>query len=112
MHPHGEEVLKQMPQEIRSLLSKFDLESRTVIYAICPACDCTFKPQFPNGPDSPAYPSICTNVPYPGADVCRQQLLHGTVDHDDDDNELKPRKPIKPFVYHHFHDYLTNLLSR
>ena len=42
MHPHGEEVLKQMPQEIRNLLSKFDLESCIVIYAVCPACDCTF----------------------------------------------------------------------
>ena len=111
VHPHGKEVLKQMPQEIRNLLSKFDLESRIVIYAVCPACDCTFEPQFPNGPDSPTYPSTCTNVPYPGADVCRQQLLHGTVDHDNSDNELKSRKP-KPFVYHHFHDYLANLLSR
>ena len=111
MHPHGEEVLKQVPQEICSLLSKFDLKSCTVIYAICPTCDCTFEPQFPNGPDLPAYPSICTNVPYPGANVCWQQLLHGTVDCDNDDNKLKSRKPIKPFVYHHFHNYLANLLS-
>ena len=57
------------------------------------------------------YPSTCTNVPYPGADICGQQLLHGTVDHNDSDNELKSRKPIKPFVYHHFHDYFANLLS-
>ena len=110
MHPHGKEVLKQMPQEICNLLSKFDLESHTVIYAVCPTYDCTFKPQFPDGPDSPTYPSMCTNVPYPGAGISGQQLLHGTVDHDNSDNELKSRKPIKPFIYHHFHNYLTNLL--
>ena len=97
-----------MPQ---NLLSKFDLESHTVIYAVCPTCDCTFKPQFSNGPDSPTYPSTCTNVPYPGAGLCGQQLLHGTIDHNNSDNELKSRKPIKPFIYHHFHNYLTNLLS-
>ena len=91
VHPYGEEVLKQMPQEICNLLSKFDLKSRIVIYAVCPTCDCTFKPQFPNGPDSPTYPSTCTNVPYPGTDVCGQQLLHGTINHDDSDNELKSR---------------------
>ena len=70
MHPQGEEVLKQMPQEICNLLSKFDLESHIVIYAVCPACNCTFEPQFPNGPDSPTYPSTCTNAPYPGTDIC------------------------------------------
>ena len=112
MHPHGEEILKQMPQVIHNLLSKFDLESRTVIYAICPTCECTLEPQFPNGPDSPTYPSTYTNVPYPGTGVCGQQLLHGTIDHNNSDNELKSRKPIKPFVYHHFHNYLANLLSR
>ena len=36
VHPHGKEVLKQMPQEIHTLLSKLDLESCIVIYAICP----------------------------------------------------------------------------
>ena len=51
--PRGEEILKQMPQEIRSLLSKFDLDSRTITYAVCPTCDCTYEPEFPNGPNSP-----------------------------------------------------------
>ena len=72
LQPHGEEVLKQMPQEIRNLLSKFDLESRTIVYAVCPACHCTYEPQFPNGPDSPIYPPTCTNIPHPEAEVCRE----------------------------------------
>lgn len=118
MHPHGEEVLKQMPQEIRSLLSKFDLESRTIIYAVCPACDCTYEPEFPNDSDSPTYPSNCTNIPHPEADMCGERLLQSVVVDDDDDAEPRTtevkttKKPIKPFVYHHFHDYLANLLSR
>lgn len=113
IHAHGEEVMKQMPQEIRNLLSKFDLESRTVIYAVCPTCDCTYEPQFPNGPDLPAYPSACTNIPHPGADICGQRLLYDTIGEEGGGDELlKSRKPIKPFVYHNFHDYLANLLSR
>jgi hypothetical protein len=110
IHPHGEEVLKQMPQEIRSLLSKFDIESRTITYAVCPTCDCTYEPLFPNGPKSPTYPPTCTNIPHPGTDVCGEHLLHNVVD-DDVDDELRTAKPIKPFVYHHFHDYLASLLS-
>jgi len=108
MHPHGKEVLKQMPQEIRSLLSKFDVESRTIIYAVCPACHFTYEPQFPNGPDSPTYPPTCTNIPHPEADICGERLLRDSVV----DDSSETAKPIKPFVYHHFHDYLASLLSR
>ena len=108
--PHGEEVLKQMPQEIRSLLSKFDLESHTITYAVCPTCDCTHKPLFPNCSKLPTYPTTCTNTPHLGMDICGEHLLHNVVD-DDVDDELNTAKPIKPFIYHHFHNYLVSLLS-
>ena len=41
-----------------------------------------------NFPMASIRPLILQFVPMSGADVCRQQLLHSTVDHDDDDNEL------------------------
>ena len=107
LQPHGEEVLKQMPHKIRNLLSKFDLESHTIIYMVCPACHCTYKLQFLNGPDSPIYPPTCTNIPHPEAEVCRERLLRESIVN----NSSKSAKPIKPFVYHNFHDYLANLLS-
>ena len=107
LQPHGKEVLKQMPQEIHNLLSKFDLESHTIIYVVFPACHCTYTPQFPNGPDSPIYPPTCTNIPHPEAEVCGEQLLRESVV----DSSSESAKPIKLFVYHNFHDYLANLLS-
>ena len=106
--PRGEEILKQMPQEIRSLLSKFDLDSRTITYAVCPTCDCTYEPEFPNGPNSPTYPPTCTNIPEPEADICGECLLRSVIEGDAEPKTVM--RPIKPFVYHHFHDYLANLL--
>ena len=117
MHPNGEEVMKQMPQKIQSLLSKFDLESCTIIYAVYPTCDCTYEPKILIGSDLPTYPSTCTNIPHPEADICGEHLLRD-VDHDGDDDDVPnthdvktTKNPIKPFVYHHFHNYLASLLS-
>ena len=75
MHPNGEEVMKQMPQEIQSLLSKFDLESCTIIYAVYPACDCTYEPEILIGSNLPTSLSTCTNIPHPEADICGEHLL-------------------------------------
>ncbi|KIM72550.1 hypothetical protein PILCRDRAFT_31963, partial [Piloderma croceum F 1598] len=42
--PTHEDIIAQMPQNIQQVLSKFDLDSRTTTYAVCPACHCTYKP--------------------------------------------------------------------
>src|SRR6266436_317065 len=79
------DTLTQIPASIDAALSKLNLDGHTTIYAVCPACHCTYKPQ-------PEYAE------------CHEPLLV-------QDGSQTP-KPIKTFVYHHFHDYLAGLLSR
>jgi hypothetical protein len=107
MEPRHLDVISQMPQSIREALSKFDLESRTVIYAACPKCHCTYKPRYNDGSTLAIYEETCTNRPKPEAGMCGEPLLHQV-----DDDGRRIMKPIKPFVYHDFHDYLASLLSR
>lgn len=104
MDSRHQSTIAQMPANIREVLSHFDLESRTVIYAVCPTCHCTYAPQFALGNDTPEYPSHCTHRPTPESGVCGQPLLRR--------NRSEKSQPIKPFVYYSFHDYLAALLSR
>jgi Transposase family tnp2 len=103
--PKHEDVIAQMPQSIQEALSKFNLDSRTTTYAVCPACHCTYKPRFSKGSLVPIYDDICRNRPTPESDLCMKPLLRKS-------NDTGSPKPIKPFVYHHFHDFVGNLLSR
>jgi hypothetical protein len=98
-----ESVIGQIPKTIETALSRFNLDDRTTIYAVCPSCNYTFKPEFLHGSVIPRYPKSCTNKPRPDSDICNTNLLH------ESDTGIKP---IKPYVYHHFFDYLAGLLSR
>lgn len=107
MDLHHQDTIAQLPNNIRAALSKFSLESKTVVYAVCPACHCTFAPKFTLGDPTPKYPSLCNNRATPEAGECQQQLLTH-----DSGTPATSGKPIKPFLYHSFHDYLAGLLSR
>jgi hypothetical protein len=48
---------------------------------------------------------LCTNKPNPDSEICDEPLLRTTPDGG------TAMKPIKTFVYPHFHDYLAGLLS-
>ena len=98
-------ILTQIPASIDAALSKLNLDGRTTVYAVCPACHCTYKPWFNRGSSIPIYPTHCTNKPQPENVECHESLLLAQG------NSQTP-KPIKTFLYHYFHDYLAGLLSR
>jgi hypothetical protein len=98
-------ILKTVPLGINEVLSKFNLDGRTVTYACCPQCLQTYKPEFKKGSSTPIYPTKCDNRPHPDSPICGEALLETRADG-------TGTKPIKPFVYHSFHDYLGMLLSR
>ena len=100
------DTLAQIPSSITAALSKLNLDGKTTIYAVCPACHCTYKPHFNRNSLTPMYPERCVNKPQPESDECREPLLEAPAD------GSPTMKLIKPFVYHHFHDYLAGLLSR
>jgi hypothetical protein len=89
-----------VPTSVRTVLSRFNLDGQTTLYAVCPACHCTYKPRT----STPIYPSNCSNCPRPGRPICGKNLLEQSHD--------STAKPIKVFMYHHFHDYLARLLAR
>jgi hypothetical protein len=91
----NQHVLDQIPFSLQQVLSRYNLDGRTVIYAVCPSCHCTYKPRS----SGTHYPERCTNKPKPESGECNAPLL-------EDD------QPIKTFVYHEFQDYLAGLLSR
>lgn len=107
--PSQQDIIADLPKSIRTALSRFNLEAKTTIYAVCPACHCTYKPYFVDGNPLPQYPPRCTNKPNLAPDECSEPL----VKHDmADDGRSNFSRPIKPFVYHSFHDYLSGLLAR
>lgn len=98
-----EDIISEMPQNVSAALSKFDLDSRTTIYAVCPTCHCIYKPAFKTDSAVRVYTEFCTNHPHPESAECGERLLHRGSD--------GMETPIKPFVYHDFNDYLAGLLS-
>lgn len=101
------DIITELPSNIRAALSKFDLNAKTTVYAACPKCHYTYAPTFAQGDSAPRYPLYCTNRRRPESDECAEPLLRH-----DKYNPGSTSKPIKPFVYHSFHDYLAGLLSR
>lgn len=99
-----EDIISEMPQSIEAALSRFDLDSRTTVYAVCPSCHFLYKPTFKIGSTIPVYAEICTNHPHLESSECGDRLLREGSD--------GKRMPIKPFVFHDFNDYVTSLLSR
>ena len=104
MRSRHEDVISQMPQSINAAISKFDLDSRTTIYAACPSCHFLYEPTFKIGSTVPIYPEHCANHPHLESPKCGDLLLRRGSD--------GKRTPIKPFVFHDFNDYLAGLLSR
>ena len=72
---------------------------------MCPKCHCTYPPQTSLGDSTAKYPLHCTNCPTPSLGECGQPLLRC------DKSNQESSKPIKPFGYHSFHNYLASLLS-
>ena len=101
-----EQILAHVPRNLREALARFNLGANTTIYAACPRCNYTYAPTFSSGSSDPIYPERCTNTPRPGRSVCDETLLHPRISPD------SPYKPRKPYIYQHFHDYLSGLLSQ
>lgn len=54
--PSQQDIIADLPKSICTALSRFNLEAKTTIYAVCPACHCTYKPYFVDGNPLPQYP--------------------------------------------------------
>ena len=101
-------ILNQIPTTVETVLSKFNLDGKTTVFATCPECHCTYPPSFRPGSHTPSYPATCSNRPYPDAEVCSSSLTEEVIA----DDGARSSKPLKPFVVYDFHDYLASLLAQ
>ncbi|CAK5276174.1 unnamed protein product [Mycena citricolor] len=103
--PVQEYVLKQLPTSLESALRRFKIDPATTVYATCPVCHYTHAPHENRLTGETSYPETCQGYVYPrrGAwHVCGTAILesrHGKL------------RPIKPFVFTSFIDYIAAMLS-
>lgn len=78
----------------------FKMTGRTITYAICPRCHCTYSPSPSLNSTEAVYPARCNYSDRPDGQPCDEILVdsHG--------------EPFKSYVYHFFHDHVASLLSR
>ena len=95
-----ENILKQIPSIIKSALSKHNIHSRTISYAIC-LCHCTYTPIYTKRSSILTYLQYCTNMVILKSQYEESLLesLSGIRNH-----------PKKTFIYHDFNNYLRTLL--
>ena len=61
-----EHTITQLPGSIWAALSKFDIDTKTIVYAVCPKCHCTYPPQTSLGESTtPSTHHTAPTVPLP-----------------------------------------------
>lgn len=100
-------LLSDFPTDMRTARERFGLDSKNVIFAVCPRCHCTYEPTFTNDSPIPCYPATCSHQLFPTANRCNEHLLRPKLV-----NGHRIMVPIKTFVYFDFKDWLASLLSR
>lgn len=93
-NPPALRALRELPKTLRSALEHFDVEGQYTVYAVCPACHCTYAPDS----NSRYTKKTCTNKPLPG-----QRCGHDLLD--------AAGKPLKTYLHYSFRDYLAGLFS-
>lgn len=100
-------LLDAIPTDPRTILSRYNLSGITTIYAACPDCHATYRPEYKGASILPSYPVKCTNRRRPDSTPCGATLLslHSV-------GSTVVQRPIKPFVYHSVLDFIGTLSSR
>lgn len=102
----GSSVLTHIPKTLTPIMSMFDFDGRTIVYAVCQKCHHLYEPRFNLGSSEPIYPEHCTHIPSSEEGLCNELIL-GPSSH-----ASLVMSPLKTFVYYDFDDYIAGLLSR
>ncbi|CAK5284658.1 unnamed protein product, partial [Mycena citricolor] len=103
--PTQEYLLKQLPTSLESVLRRFKIDPSTTVYATCPSCHHTHAPLQDRLSGEASYPEVCQGYIYPQRGerhACATPIL-----------ECRQGKlrPIKPYVFTSFIDYIAAMLS-
>ena len=102
--PLQENILSQIPSNLKGALARFNLSAPTTTYAACPTCHFVYPPSRTPGSDNLVYPALCHNPVGSSGEVCKTPLLDLRSGSDS-------QKPIRPFVVHDLKEYESGLLS-
>ncbi|KAK6984841.1 hypothetical protein R3P38DRAFT_2661999 [Favolaschia claudopus] len=100
-----EHVLKQLPTSLEAALRRFKIDPATTIYATCPYCHHTHEPVESRLTGEASYPETCQGWIYPDRGPrtpCGKNLL---------EQRQGKLRPIKPYVFTSFVDYIAAMLS-
>src|ERR1700678_1847856 len=109
LSPGDRKLLSDFPKDPDTAIKHFQLDGKSVIYAVCPngKCHQTYKPTFEDGSPIPIYPKYCTHKEYSNGAHCRELLTRPRRIKDVDIDV-----PIKTFVSFDFKDWFAGVLSR
>ena len=102
-------LLSDFPKDPTSAVKQFKLETREVIYAVCPEqqCHALYRPVYQKGSPIPHYPLSCTYRSLHDNNQCGTRITRprrfGKID---------VEVPIKRFISFSFKDYVAELTSR
>ncbi|KAJ3803931.1 hypothetical protein F5876DRAFT_53988, partial [Lentinula aff. lateritia] len=104
LHPGGttdlqRKTLSDIPEDIRQLERKFNLDVETTVYAVCPKCSYTHLPTFTDNSTKPMYPPKCMHRPMALAEPCNESLLRDSG------------KPVKSFEVYSFLDWFGRFIA-
>ena len=104
-----EKLLVDFPLDPAMATSKFCLEGKSTILAICPngKCHKTFKPTFIGNSPVPLYPKHCTHKQYLNGNKCGERLTRPRCI-----QGVDVEVPIKTFVSFNFKDWVARILLR
>ena len=96
-------ILSQIPTNLKGALERFKLSARTTMHAACPTCHFVYPPSNAPGYDNRLYPAQCNNRLECGK-VCNTPLLDLLPGSED-------QRPVRPYVVHDLKEYESGLLS-
>ena len=98
-------IIETLPRDIRGVRNVFNLEAKTITYAACPKCSCTYEPEIQDGIS--VYPSLCAFRPFPNSDRCGTRITKTHVH-----NGKSIRIPLRPFVIQTPESFIAAMLCR
>jgi len=96
--PRHLQIIDRIPTDIRTILNRFNLTPRSIIYTTCPRCSKLY--------DSNNYPDECNFYDVDGVN-CGASLSRQSVA-----GLVSIRRPIRRFAYQHVGAWLGRFLSR
>ena len=103
--PSDRRFIETLPHDIRGVRAVFNLEAKTITFATCPKCCCTYEPEVHGG--IPVYPSLCSFRPFSDSNQCGARLTKTLVH-----NGKSVRTPARPFVMQTPESFIAAMLSR